>query len=123
MEEMLFNVTKYLDKFNILHWVSYGSLLGIIRDDMILPWTMDNDITLYKNLNSIAETEFAESLLNEAHLKYLRLGVGRVCVSDQHPVYKKYKQRPEDEQRIYEDHYPYVDIYESRATSTLKRFR
>ena len=35
-----------MEQFNITHWVSYGTLLGIARDQGIIPWTIDDDIVI-----------------------------------------------------------------------------
>jgi phosphorylcholine metabolism protein LicD len=35
-----------MERFNVTHWVSYGTLLGIARDGDIIPWTIDDDIVI-----------------------------------------------------------------------------
>ncbi len=49
--EMLTNITNLLDENHIDYWLEGGTLLGIIRENRLLPW--DNDIDL-----SIKEEEF-----------------------------------------------------------------
>ena len=41
-ERMLEKVAKILKKCNIEHWIEGGTLLGIRRENRLLPW--DNDI-------------------------------------------------------------------------------
>ncbi len=44
--EMLQKVTDILDKRDIEYWLEGGTLLGIIREDRLLPWDNDMDISL-----------------------------------------------------------------------------
>jgi phosphorylcholine metabolism protein LicD len=44
--DMLQKVTDILDKREIKYWLEGGTLLGIIREDRLLPWDNDMDISL-----------------------------------------------------------------------------
>lgn len=46
LEDLLFTVTDFLQRANVTHWVSYGSLLGIVRNNAMLPWTVDDDVVI-----------------------------------------------------------------------------
>ena len=45
-KEMLKKVTNVLDAKNIKYWLEGGTLLGIIREDRLLPWDNDMDISI-----------------------------------------------------------------------------
>lgn len=38
------DVARLLEKYNVEYWLDYGALLGIIRENRLLPW--DNDVEL-----------------------------------------------------------------------------
>jgi len=44
--QMLKDVTDLLDKHNIEYWLEGGTLLGIIRENRLLPWDNDMDISI-----------------------------------------------------------------------------
>lgn len=44
--KILHDVTTELEKANIPYWLEGGTLLGIIREDRLLPWDNDMDISL-----------------------------------------------------------------------------
>ena len=44
--KMLHDVTSEIEKANIPYWLEGGTLLGIIRENRILPWDNDMDISM-----------------------------------------------------------------------------
>jgi len=58
--KLLQSVTDCLDKNNIIYWLEGGTLLGVVREDRLLPW--DNDLDI-----SIKESEYDKLIdcLNE----------------------------------------------------------
>jgi len=44
--DMLKQITDLLDKKNIVYWLEGGTLLGVIREDRLLPWDNDMDISV-----------------------------------------------------------------------------
>lgn len=44
--KILFVVTSELEKANVPYWLEGGTLLGIIRENRLLPWDNDMDISL-----------------------------------------------------------------------------
>ena len=44
--DMLFNVASLLDENNIVYHLEGGTLLGIVRDNALLPWDHDIDISI-----------------------------------------------------------------------------
>lgn len=45
-ERMLFKVSEILDTCNISYWLEGGTLLGIRREERLLPWDNDIDISM-----------------------------------------------------------------------------
>ncbi len=61
--EILKDVTDLLDKNNIPYWLEGGTLLGIIREDRLLPWDNDLDISITedyydKTINLVKELNY-----------------------------------------------------------------
>ena len=54
-EKMLHDVAEILDKSNVPYVLEAGTLLGVVREDRLLPWDTDMDITITRN--------YAEALL------------------------------------------------------------
>jgi len=48
-KRMLLNVCKILDDCNIEYWLEGGTLLGIRRENRLLPWDNDIDISMMVN--------------------------------------------------------------------------
>lgn len=48
MEDLLIDIVKEMDEHNILYWVDFGTLLGLIRDGGIIPWDNDVDLCIMK---------------------------------------------------------------------------
>lgn len=40
-------MTDTLNKFNIRYWLNWGALLGVYRDNSLIPWDTDIDITIH----------------------------------------------------------------------------
>ncbi len=45
-QDMLYNVASLLDEHNIIYHLEGGTLLGIVRDNALLPWDYDVDISI-----------------------------------------------------------------------------
>ncbi len=45
-QKMLEDVTTVLEKHNIRYWIDFGTLLGIVRENRLLPWDDDLDISI-----------------------------------------------------------------------------
>ena len=57
-DELLFKkVNSILANSSHKYWVCHGTLLGIIRDDMILPWDHDIDFAVWKDEVKVKEIE------------------------------------------------------------------
>ena len=56
MKRMIFDTLDILEKHNIKYWFDDGTLLGIIRDDDLIPWDHDADFGV--------SGEYAQEVLN-----------------------------------------------------------
>lgn len=66
-DEILFKkVNQLLRSFKCEYWVCHGTLLGIIRDNMILPWDHDIDFAVWKKK---VKTEDIEKLFKDSGFK------------------------------------------------------
>ena len=61
--EVLFKACKILDANSINYWICNGTLLGIIRENRILPWDHDIDIAVWEN--EISKSKITELFTNE----------------------------------------------------------
>ena len=55
IDKNFIEVIKLLKKNNISYWLCHGTLLGIIRDNDLIPWDHDIDIAVWykKNIKEI----------------------------------------------------------------------
>jgi len=58
-ESVLFEITAFLEKNHIRYWLDFGTLLGIYRDQSLIPWDNDADISIH--------SEDVHALLNVQH--------------------------------------------------------
>lgn len=47
--KMLKDVTDTFDSFGIRYWLDFGTLLGVVRENRILPWDTDMDISIHED--------------------------------------------------------------------------
>ncbi len=45
--KMLKDITDVLDRYKVKYWLDFGTLLGIVRENRILPWDNDMDISIF----------------------------------------------------------------------------
>ena len=60
MESVLFKAIDILETLKIDYWVTDGTLLGIVRENRILPWDSDIDLGVWKS--EISSLEIIETL-------------------------------------------------------------
>ncbi len=60
MESVLFKAIDILEALKIDYWVTDGTLLGIVRENRILPWDSDIDLGVWKS--EISSSEIVETL-------------------------------------------------------------
>ncbi len=53
---MLFDVVDFFDKYKINYFLHYGTLLGLLRNESLIPWTIDMDLAIdFKRKGSSAK--------------------------------------------------------------------
>ena len=68
IESILIKTIQLLKKDHINYWITDGTLLGIIRDDKIIPWDTEIDIGLWRSEKSTVEIK---KLFIENGYKYI----------------------------------------------------
>lgn len=48
-EQLLADVTSAMEKCNVPYWLEGGTLLGIVRENRLLPWDNDVDLSVHSN--------------------------------------------------------------------------
>jgi len=117
LKELIESLTEAMEKAQIVHWISYGTLLGALRNKTIIPWTSDVDIVVH-----------SQEVFKQIGSKLKRTGVlekngfmffydksypelGRVCITDKSAKYKRWE-KIVTEDSMYYNAYVYADIYE-----------
>lgn len=119
------SVTSFLDHHQVPHYVAFGTLLGLVRGDRVIPWTMDNDVALsYDGLLAVpppcpshppAHKQFVQlgpKLRESRHIALVHEHMSRLCIL---PTWRNgaLSAWPDLSFRaIYRDKYRYVDVYE-----------
>ena len=57
-----YEIIKILNKFKIKYWICQGTLLGIIRDNQLIPWDHDIDIAVWSG--SVSKEKIKEIMLS-----------------------------------------------------------
>ena len=57
-----YEIIKILNKFKIKYWICHGTLLGIIRDNQLIPWDHDIDIAIWSG--SVSKEKIKEIMLS-----------------------------------------------------------
>jgi phosphorylcholine metabolism protein LicD len=70
--KMLNDVTDILDKYNVKYWLDFGTLLGIVRENRILPWDDDMDISIFEQDFEIMRTKVMPEIKAMRYRDYLR---------------------------------------------------
>jgi len=114
LREMLFSLIDAMESSQIPHWVSYGTLLGAIRQNAILPWTADADIVVPGEEFAGISNKIKRVLEKNGYMFFpdkTYPNLGRVCMIETATKYRKWE-KMEPEKDYYYDAYPYVDIYQ-----------
>jgi len=70
--QILNDVTDILDEYNIKYWLDFGTLLGVIRENRILPWDDDVDISIFEEDVDIVENNVLPLLKKMRYRTYAR---------------------------------------------------
>eukprot|EP01116_Phalansterium_solitarium_P019825 TRINITY_DN567_c0_g1_i1.p1 TRINITY_DN567_c0_g1~~TRINITY_DN567_c0_g1_i1.p1 ORF type:complete len:340 (+),score=7.27 TRINITY_DN567_c0_g1_i1:157-1176(+) len=66
LADLIISSTQVLSKHDVVHWVAYGTLLGIYRDHAVIPWTTDADMAVYVGDK--------QTLINKLKLDFYKAG-------------------------------------------------
>jgi len=86
--KILFDITEFLENNNIDYHLEGGTLLGIVRDNDLLPWDHDVDLSI-----SIDDSEKFAKLSNKMFFKGYRITKGK--------IYKDFKVFKKGQYRIF----------------------
>jgi len=113
LEYMLVKVSEKLQRHNVTTWLAYGTLLGMIREHGIIPWTLDNDLGILDPGDPLLLTQqlklVAIDLWNEDRLHMFNWTLERVCLSWEARPWSKIAEPAISAKKW--DKFPYTDIY------------
>lgn len=70
IENLLLSLTEYLNKNNIVYHLEGGTLLGLVRDNRLLPWDHDIDISIPAEQLELALPILESFFKKKWHLNY-----------------------------------------------------
>ncbi len=70
--KLLNDVTDVLDKYGVKYWLDFGTLLGIVREDRILPWDDDMDISIFPDDVELMRTKVMPEIQKLRYRCYTR---------------------------------------------------
>src|SRR5215216_3064451 len=79
--EMMSFTEDLLPRHGILHWVDYGTLLGAVRDEALIPWDPDVDFGILTEDEAKVRALEAEVAAAGFHLDLDQHGVIRIAYS------------------------------------------
>eukprot|EP01128_Nolandella_sp_AFSM9_P001601 TRINITY_DN1182_c0_g1_i1.p1 TRINITY_DN1182_c0_g1~~TRINITY_DN1182_c0_g1_i1.p1 ORF type:complete len:261 (-),score=32.91 TRINITY_DN1182_c0_g1_i1:38-820(-) len=121
LRDMMREISAFLIEYNVEHYFGWGSLLGLVREDKLIPWTADNDLMIpytelarfYQNENRMMD------VLRSRGISFLRLGSHRMCFNTAY-LGGKLEGRWGDYSGFgYRkgDHYPYTDLFVTKTVT------
>lgn len=106
-----------MQKLGLDYSVGFGTLLGLIRSDRLIPWTGDNDYILP---SKDVATTMVEQWPNTTGLAHILQGINRICVTPDFAGGKLQNWTvppppyPVGSPQLWEQGYPYIDLYAGR---------
>ena len=70
--KMITDVTDIMDKHGVKYWLDFGTLLGIVRENRILPWDDDMDISIFPEDIEIMQTKVLPDIKSLNYRTYTR---------------------------------------------------
>ncbi len=70
--QLLGDVTDILDEYNVKYWLDFGTLLGVIRENRILPWDDDIDISIFEEDEEVVISKVLPRLKKMRYRTYTR---------------------------------------------------
>jgi len=114
LEDFAVTVIDSLDKAELEYWLTYGTLLDIVRNQTI-PWTGDVNFMLkeqYFNrlIDEFQKNKFIKDSGFMVFVDPFYSGIIRLCITDKSEKYKKWE-KFDVEASSYSFLYPFVDFY------------
>jgi len=118
LRDLLFDVTEWLDENRVEYFFHYGTLLGLVREKGIIPWTADLDIAINgRDWNILVSRMDLKQQLWERGFNYFAdKEMGRLCFNSQYKggILTKWPASLEPCPDYYWNCDPYMDIYTVR---------
>jgi phosphorylcholine metabolism protein LicD len=70
--QLLNDVTDVLDKYDVKYWLDFGTLLGVVREDRILPWDDDIDLSIFESDIEVMKTKVMPEIKKLRYRGYIR---------------------------------------------------
>jgi len=70
--QLLNDVTDILDEYNVNYWLDFGTLLGVVRENRILPWDDDIDISIFEEDEEKMLTQVLPAIKKARYRAYTR---------------------------------------------------
>jgi len=115
--DMVLAISEAFEKAKLTHFIAYGTLLGAVRNQKIIPWTTDVDLVIDSgNWTGLAKTLKNSNVLAKHGLKFFfdpgfGKDLGRICISEDAKKWIGYAKNIPEKSVYYDTGYPYVDIY------------
>jgi len=113
LRDMLVQFVTFLEEHNIEYMLTYGTLLGAYRDEMIIPWTADTDLALPVPSFNI-EIQKLSDKLSQQGLEVFEsghFGCKRVCYNKHYMDGLLERKWPIHIKSSYQEKVPYMDLY------------
>jgi len=123
LREMLIDLVNFFTLNEFGYYATMGTLLGIVRNDYVIPWTADQDLVVDRpDLARFRFDDCRALLQQETGLVHLFEGVDRVCVgpSWRNGFLKRWEDKNVSVINIYREIYHYIDLYAQTISSGRK---
>jgi len=70
--KLLNDITDILDEHNVKYWLDFGTLLGVVRENRILPWDDDIDISIFEEDENLMLEKVLPAIKKARYRAYTR---------------------------------------------------
>jgi len=70
--KLLNDITNILDEHKVKYWLDFGTLLGVVRENRILPWDDDIDISIFEEDEKVMLEKVLPAIKNAKYRAYTR---------------------------------------------------